>query len=138
MSNDPSLPTAAPAAVVNVGDGNMGIIGMGRQIMHMTSMAVITMILVWLVMWWMPHEMNYNRELMRESIKSLQDEANRHTGEIKGALDKNTDVMRELMLEIKMLGRRTDKQPDSKNPPLGKALEKTATELRPIPQKPPN
>lgn len=128
MSNDPQ-----PAAVVNVGDGSMGIMGIGRQVMAMTSMAVITMILVWLVMWWMPHEMNYNRELMRESIKSLQDEANRHTGEIKGALDKNTDVMRELMMEIKMLGRRSP-EPKSAAPP--KNLEKIAGELKTLPKPP--
>jgi hypothetical protein len=41
------------------------------------------------------------RQLFRESIRDIQHEADRRAGEVKGALDVNTAVMRDLIAEMK-------------------------------------
>jgi hypothetical protein len=42
-----------------------------------------------------------DQQAFRESVKALQDQADRHTGELKGSMDGNTGVLRELIAEMK-------------------------------------
>jgi hypothetical protein len=43
----------------------------------------------------------HDRALFETTLTRIQDENNRHTGEIKGAMDVNTSVMRDLIAEIR-------------------------------------
>jgi hypothetical protein len=62
------------------------------------------------------------RQLFRESVHDIQHEADRRAGEVKGALDANTAVMRDLIAEMKAARREGH---------LPSAIPPKAAELRP-------
>lgn len=111
----PSDATPAIKQELNLQPGSMGILGPAAQVMHTTAMVVITCLLIWFV-WNERQDRVYDRELFRETVRDLQSQADRHTGEIKGSMDKNTEVMRDLIQEIRVLRHGTGIKPAELKP----------------------
>ncbi len=122
----PDTRQPAPNVNVNVGNGrgigSFGLKGIWDIAGNYTAMTIIVGLFVAVTIWnrvdanaaraqdraerseertAMRAERVEERQLFRESIKDMNTEQNRRTGEVKGAVDINTAVMRELIAEFK-------------------------------------
>jgi hypothetical protein len=144
---DQHIPPAPVTITQNAGaDGNMGMgASLLARVWNSTAMGIIAAVFV-VQMFWQRSDHQADRMAfvqavkdmnlaLATAVKDLNSESNRHTGEIKGAMDKNTEVMRDLKNVIEFSNRRPP-APGSAAPK--DVLEKMATELKPIPQKPPS
>lgn len=125
MSTDPNAiptppPTPTPATnQVTVGDmGLKGLVGIVGNTTAMVVIAVSFLMLQHQMMNWGRTDRQEDRQLFRESLKDIQDEGNRRTGEIKGAMDAMNGATRELTNEIKSWrqGMQKAKPPDAPGP----------------------
>ncbi len=91
--------------IVNTGGDavNGGLQGMVLKYAQ-TSIVTLFLILYSYMMWYIistgRQDRLEDRQLFRESVKDIQHEADRRAGEVKGALDANTSVMRQLIDEL--------------------------------------
>jgi hypothetical protein len=101
-------PDRRPAAVQVVnqpdGAGNMGIRGLLASMMNTTAMVLVGALLVWVL------ETKFvqdradridDRQTFRDAVREIQTRADERAGEVKGAVDKNTEVIRELISEMR-------------------------------------
>lgn len=58
-----------------------------------------------------------DRQTFREAIKGMNDEQNRRAGEIKGSVDKNSEIMRDLITEIRAWRTTRSTLPPTTKPP---------------------
>jgi hypothetical protein len=128
---DDATPNPPPVQVINqptgpVGlNGSMGLSGWLFRVGNTTAMAIIAGAFLWLLNQQTTAarvDRLDDRQLFRDSVKALNDEANRHTGELRGSMDVNTAVLRDLIAELKA-ARHEGRVPQS--------LPPKAAELRP-------
>ena len=98
----------APSQTVNIGgeasNGFLGLTGLWKSVANFSAVVVVVGLGCGVIVWTLQNDradQRENRQLFREAIKDMNDEQNRRTGEVKGSVDKNTDVMRELIAEFK-------------------------------------
>jgi hypothetical protein len=102
----PDEPQPPVSQTVNVSGGGImdGITGQWRQVVAMGFAGVVAfsfLFLQWQMIVQARQDRLYDRDLFRDTVKQIRDEDNRRTGEIKGAMDANTLVMRQLIEEIR-------------------------------------
>jgi uncharacterized protein HemX len=106
---DPNTAPPTPNVNVNVGDGAanngfMGLTGWTRTVAQFSAI-VMTYALAAGFLIWMVRTMREDRQDDRteshQLYREMNEEQNRRAGEIKGAVDKNTEVMRALADELR-------------------------------------
>lgn len=104
MATDPTPPLAG-SPQVNFIQPNGGITGLLLKVVQ-GGVVVAAMIAFFLMLYFFFDMFREQQHMFRQdmanltkefhdSIQRVNDEANRHTGEVKGSLDKNTDVIRQ-------------------------------------------
>lgn len=100
----PSPEHQSPLVAIGMDAGTMGLSGWWKLAGNMTAMGLIAGSFLYLQYTITTNNRSDrldDRAMFRESMKDLRDQADRHTGEMKGALDANTSAAKELAGEIK-------------------------------------
>jgi hypothetical protein len=103
-------------------DSGLGLSGMVWKIVN-TSFAVIIgfsfLYLLQQIVTYGRQDRVEDRAMFLQSIRDLKSEADRHTGEIKGAMDANTAAMKEMIAEMQRARKegRVVPAPDRMRPP---------------------
>lgn len=95
-------PAATATTVIN--PASLGLTGPWRTAANFGGAVLIAGSFLWL-QYIIVHDGRIDRledrQVFREAIKTMNEEQNRRAGEIKGSVDKNTEVMRDLISEMK-------------------------------------
>jgi hypothetical protein len=96
-----------PVQIVNQPNGAVGSMGLKGWIAtagNATAMALIAAVFLWLLREQVLQarvDRLDDRQLFRESVHDIQQRADQRAGEIKGALDANSAILRELIQELR-------------------------------------
>ncbi len=117
----PSDPQPPVQQTVNVGGGGIfdGLTGWIRVAVATSFAGIVAGCFLWLMYLTYGQgrqDRMEDRQLFRESIRDIQHEADRRAGEVKGALDGNSNVVRELIAELKSAKRDGRAVPQSAMP----------------------
>lgn len=108
----PPAAPAAPVASVTIAPevGSFGLRGVMKELGQTTAMVLMMGLFVYL---FQQHTVQSrqdrvdDRQLFRESVRDIMQQADRHTGEVKAAMDANTAATRGLAEELRKAGHET-------------------------------
>ena len=109
MASDPQQPPNGDRPLVQQinaapDNGFLGLTGWMKGLAQLSAVTIMFGLSTWLIISTLNNDRAdraEDRTLFREAIKDLNGEQNRRAGEIKGSVDKNTEVMRDLINEFR-------------------------------------
>lgn len=110
MADEPIVPQHTTHLTITPEIGSMGLRGWVKDLGNTTAMVIITGMLLYL---FQQHTVQSrqdrvdDRQLFRESVRDIMQQADRHTGEVKAAMDANTAATRGLAEELRKVGQET-------------------------------
>lgn len=100
-----------PINTVNIGGtiepGSFGLVGWIKQLGNVTAMMIVSGCFLWLFSQYTiqaRQDRMEDRQIFRDAVRDLQTQADRHTGELKAAMDANTAATLKLDDSLRKLG----------------------------------